>query len=149
MAIEIANLSTALCAVSVPAQGNPILPKFFGPGMREFADAGFFPFAPAPAGAGFSERVSAGVYRMNLLTPFSFSGGMGAVLCTPNTTDDQGLNFPDSITFTALGVDFGAPSGTNVVVSFFNGGPGSETPGTFDSDFTLLVLRFPTQQTPP
>jgi hypothetical protein len=148
MAIEIANLATALCAVSVPAQGNPIVPKFSGPGTREFANAGFFPFAPAPAGAGFSERVMAGVYRMNLLTPFSFSGGMGAAFCTPNTTDDQGLDFTDSISFTAVGVDFGAASGTNVLVSFFNGGPGSESPGTHDSDFSLLVLRFPTQQTP-
>jgi hypothetical protein len=149
MAIEIANLAAALCAVSVPTQGNPIVPKFFGPGTREFADAGFFPFAPAPAGAGFSERVSEGVYRMNLLTPFSFSGGMGAVFCTPNTTDAQGVNFTDSLSPVAVGVDFGDPTGTNVVVSFFNGGPGSESPGTHDSDFSLLVLRFPTQQTPP
>src|SRR6266851_9931429 len=109
MAIEIANLTAALCAVSVPAQGSPIVPKFFGPSAREFANAGFFPFAPAPAGAGFSERVMAGIYRMNLLTPFSFSGGMGAALCTPNTTDNQGLSFAFAISFTAVGVDFGAP----------------------------------------
>ena len=85
---------------------------------------------------------------MNLLTPFSFSGGMGAALCTPNTTDSQGLGFSFAISFTAVGVDFGAASGTNVVVSFFDGVPGGEGPSSVDSDFTLFVLRFPTQQTP-
>jgi hypothetical protein len=88
----------------------------------------------------------AGVYRMNLITPFSFSGGMATPFLTANTTDTQTANFHQSISPTAVGTDFGSTKGTNVIVTFFDDVPGSEGASTEDSDFSLWVPQFPTQQ---
>ena len=145
MAIEIGNLSASLCSVDVSAVPNG-LPKFFGPGGREFANVGFGAFAPHPAPAPNSERISAGVYRMHLLQTFTFRGGQAGALVALNASNPQSqamAPFPPGIN--ATGVDLG--SGTDVIVTVGGGPPNGES-SPADGNFTLFVMQYPTQQTP-
>ena len=144
MAIEIANLAAGLCSVRVP---NPVgTPAFWGPLPKQFANVGFAAFANSPAPATNSERVSRGVYRMHLLQSFTFAGGQVGCIVTLNATSAQQATmnpFPPGIN--ATGVDLG--SGTDVVVTI-GGGPANGSSSPQDGDFTLIVLQYPTMQTP-
>ena len=149
MAIEIGNLSASLCSVdaSAPAARQGNVPKFFGPGGREFANVGFGAFAPTPAPLVNSERIVKGVYRMHLVQSFTFSGGQVGVLCTLNANRDEATKmdpFPPGIN--AIGVDFGS-SGCDVLVTV-GGGPSNGSGSPIDGDFTLFVLQYPIQHTP-
>ncbi len=158
MAVEIANLAAAVCSVNVPPrpqQGEP-LPKFFGPGTRQFANVGFAPWAAFSVNADLTHcvRIGAGLYHMHALQNFTFAGGQVGAIATLNVRQDQkaimlannNVVYPPGIN--ALGVDLGG-NGTNVFIEIGGGIGGGEDPTTADGDFTLQIVQYPTQQTPP
>ena len=151
MSIQIGNRVAAICSVdcSGPGASPATLPRFWGPGARQFANAGFGLFAATPAPMANSERLAAGIYRMHLIQPFTFLGGEANALATLNATNAEllvGLNLWPSIV--AQGVDFSVTTdGCDVLVlTAVDGGQG-QPPRFIDLDFTLWIIQYPQQQT--
>lgn len=151
MAIEISNLPAAACSVDVSAvlASIPGLPRFFGPAPQQFANAGFGLFAATPAPRENSERIYPGIYRMHVHEPFSFSTGQAGVLFAYNPSQlELGYVLYPPGNF-ATGVDWGTTPGETgcdvIVYELVSGGEGATL---VDLDFTLLVIHYPTQQTP-
>lgn len=153
MSVTISNVRAAMCAVDVSALfASPVgLPKFFGPGAREFANAGFGLFAAHPAADANSERLSTGIYRMHVTQPFTFTGGEAAALATANANANQLLFYgPQELPqINAEGADYGdfTNVGCDVLVTIGTTNLVDPQYTPMDVNFTLWILQFPQQNT--
>lgn len=154
MSVQIGNVRAAMCSVDVSGFfASPIAtkPKYFGPGAREFANAGFGIFAATPAADVNSERLAAGIYRMHVTQPFTFSGGEAAPLATTNASAAE-LAFygaQELPQINATGLDFGVMTavGCDVLVTMGTTNLVDPAYDAMDVDFTLWVFQFPQQNT--
>lgn len=153
MSVTISNVRAAICSVDVSGlSASPVaLPKFFGPGARQFANAGFGLFAGTPAPDANSERLAEGIYRMHITQPFTFTGGEAAPLATlnPSAAEIAKYGAQDFYSIYATGADYGAVTTVGCDVMVLIGATNLNDPSydAADLDFSLWVLQYPQQNT--